>query len=122
MRKGSVFAAMIPLMLLIVLLAGCGSKSEQPASPSGDQAASGGETSTVILKNVSFQPNTITVKAGTEVTFENQDSMNHTVTGPDFDSGSFGSGKSYQHVFGTPGVYEIRCTIHPGMKMTVTVQ
>lgn len=76
-----------------------------------------------------FIPNTITVSAGTTVTWTNDDSAAHTVTSgqdasPDgfFDSGLFMAGKTFSHTFEEPGEYEYFCFVHLWMKGTVIVE
>jgi hypothetical protein len=86
-----------------------------------DQSAPSG---TVIIKNFSFQPSTLTVSAGTAVTWENQDSAPHTVSSNAqglFDSGTLAPGKKFTFTFSTPGSYGYHCNIHSGMKGTIVV-
>ena len=80
------------------------------------------------MKNIAFNPSTLTVKKGTTVTWTNDDSVNHDVTksggpGPDFKSGSgnLGSGDTYKVTFNTPGTITYRCTIHPWMDGKIVV-
>lgn len=39
----------------------------------------------------------------------------------ELDSGTFGPGASYSHVFGTAGVFPYHCELHPTMTGSVTV-
>jgi plastocyanin len=76
------------------------------------------------IENFAFSPATLTVKAGTTVTWTNRDSAPHTVTS---DAGAFGSdtmprGGTYQFTFSQPGTFTYHCSIHPSMKGTVIVQ
>ncbi len=80
------------------------------------------------MKNIAFNPGSLTVKKGTTVTWTNDDSVNHDVTkvggpGPDFKSGSgnLASGDTYKVTFDTAGTITYRCTIHPGMNGTIVV-
>jgi len=76
----------------------------------------------VKIGNFTFGPQELKVKAGTTVTWTNEDSASHTVTfegGPD--SGSFGQGGTYERTFDAPGAFAYKCSIHPSMKGTVTV-
>ena len=80
-------------------------------------------TNTVAIKGFAFAPASITVKAGTTVTWTNQDQDAHTVTAT---NGSFGSqaldtGARYTFTFTKPGTYDYLCTIHPFMTATVVV-
>ncbi|MFF4508499.1 cupredoxin family copper-binding protein [Streptomyces sp. NPDC001401] len=80
---------------------------------------------TVAVKNFAFAPATLTVKAGTTVTWTNQDTDAHTVTshnaGGPLRSPALGTGKSYSYTFTKAGSYAYLCTIHPFMTATVTV-
>lgn len=81
---------------------------------------------TVTIKDFAFNPGTITVKAGTKVTWTNEDSVSHTVTAdsPSSDapaSGNIAKGESYSFTFNKAGTYAYHCTPHPYMKATVVV-
>lgn len=80
------------------------------------------QSSSVSVSNFTFAPATLTVVPNTTVTFNNNDSVAHTVTGTGFDSGSIASGGSYQHTFTQAGTYNYHCTIHPSMQGTIIVQ
>lgn len=79
----------------------------------------------VSIKNFAFAPSALTVKAGTTVTWTNQDSEAHTVTSRDtggaLHSAPLNPGQTYSYTFTTPGTYDYLCTIHPFMTATVTV-
>lgn len=88
-----------------------------------DNGNSNENGSTVSIMNFSFMPSSMTVRAGTTVTWTNHDSMNHTVTS---DSGLFNSGllakdQSYRYTFQNAGTYTYHCTPHPNMKGTIIV-
>jgi len=69
------------------------------------------------------------VKAGTTITFINDDndhahnvvSGTRTASTQDFYSGLLQSGQRWQYTFTTPGVYPYFCSLHPGMDGTITV-
>ncbi len=78
----------------------------------------------VAIQNFAFSPATVTVKAGTTVTWTNQDSDPHTVTaksGAGPDSPTLDQGATYQYTFTKAGQYAYLCTIHPFMLGTVVV-
>ncbi len=79
---------------------------------------------TVSIVNMSFSPASLTVTAGTTVTWTNNDTMTHTVTADDasFDSGNITMGTKYPRLFSTAGTYTYHCTIHPNMKGTIVVK
>ena len=77
----------------------------------------------VSIANMAFTPASITVKAGTKVTWTNNDAMTHTVTADDasFNSGDISSGSTYSFTFSTIGTFNYHCSIHPSMTATITV-
>jgi len=92
---------------------------------SDNSSSSAVETDTVSIKNFAFSPVNISVKAGTKVTWTNNDSATHTVTETDGktgpSSGNLNNGDSYSFTFTKPGIYHYDCAIHPNMTGTVTV-
>jgi plastocyanin len=78
----------------------------------------------VDIRNYAFAPKTVTVPAGTSVTWTN-DAVIHTVTADDqsWNSGSLEAGASFSHMFATPGIYGYYCIPHgsPGAGMSGTV-
>ena len=109
-----------------LLLAAC-STNNATGGGTHSAAASG---STVTLSGLAFSPTSLTVKAGTTVTFQNKDTVDHTVTNgkdgtPDanaaFDK-SLPAGQSVDITFDKAGTFNVTCKIHSSMNMTVTVQ
>jgi len=76
----------------------------------------------VSIKNFSFNPESVTVSTGDTVRWTNMDSVDHTVSGPAFESGILTNGGSFEFLFTEPGVYNYSCSIHPSMKGTVIVE
>jgi plastocyanin len=70
-----------------------------------------------------FEPGQLTVKAGTTVTWVNDDDIPHIVvaTGKTFRSKALDTNDKFSFTFATPGSYEYFCSLHPYMKATVTV-
>jgi plastocyanin len=79
---------------------------------------------TVKIDNFTFEPETLTVKAGTTVTWTNQDDIPHTVvaSGRAFKSKALDTDDKFSFTFTTPGSYEYFCSLHPHMKAMVTVE
>lgn len=94
-----------------------------PAPASSAPAAAPVATNAVTIKGFAFSPASITVKAGTSVTWTNQDQDAHTVTSTSnaFGSKALNTGASYTYTFTKPGTYNYLCTIHPFMTATVVV-
>ncbi|HEY3199490.1 MAG TPA: plastocyanin/azurin family copper-binding protein [Actinomycetes bacterium] len=121
--------------MAVLAVAGCGSSgggtsssaSSTPASTAtptsgGSAAASGG--STVEIANFMFTPMTLTVSAGTTVTWKFDDSTPHTVAADDnsFMSPPMSKGQTYTHTFATAGTVKYHCSIHPFMTGVVVVK
>ena len=82
------------------------------------------ETTDISIKDFKFSPATLTIKAGTTVKWTNNDSAAHTATDNNqaFDSGTIGSGKSYEFKFDHTGTYSYICNFHQSMKGTIIVE
>ena len=79
---------------------------------------------TIVIDNHAYAPATLTVAAGTTVTWKNDDDTAHNVRATDkaFASGALDTDETYSHSFTMPGEYEYFCTLHPYMvgKIVVT--
>ena len=91
--------------------------------------ASGGpvraaQPSQVVIKDFMFVPTTLTVKAGTTVTWANKDEEPHTVFSDSglFRSNAMDTGEPFSFTFDKPGTYHFLCTIHPRMVGTIVVE
>ena len=82
------------------------------------------ETTEVKIDNFSFGPATLTVAAGTTVTWTNRDDIPHTVVGTEgaFKSKAVDTDEKFSHTFGTPGTFSYFCSLHPKMTGKVVVQ
>ncbi|WP_081345983.1 cupredoxin family copper-binding protein [Mycobacteroides chelonae] len=78
----------------------------------------------VDIENFAFNPATLTVPAGTTVTWTNKDEEPHNVVSEDgtFRSPGMDAKGTFSHQFTRPGTYQYVCGIHPFMKATVVVQ
>ncbi|MEO7195387.1 MAG: cupredoxin family copper-binding protein [Pseudonocardiaceae bacterium] len=116
----------------IMAFAGCGGPATAAPAPA-DQAMPGMSmppvaaapmaTNAVSIMNFAFSPATVTMKAGTTVTWTNHDQDAHTVSAMSgaFHSATLNTGQSYSYTFTTPGRFDYLCTIHPFMLGTVVV-
>jgi plastocyanin len=127
----------LPIFAISVIAAGCGGSSYGGGGDdsAAAQAAKATETAApaekpvgtpavVHLKNTAFQPGDIQLKVGEKVTFENDDSIAHTVTatqGAKFDSGTLNGGKSFEFTADKAGKISYVCAFHPGMAGTITI-
>jgi plastocyanin len=78
-------------------------------------------TRAVTIRDFSFGPATVNVKAGDTVTWENDGKTDHTATGKGFDTGVLSPGDSGSFTFNDAGTFAYVCSIHPKMKGTVKV-
>jgi plastocyanin len=86
--------------------------------------AAGEQTIEVSAKGFMFTPATITVKAGTTVTWVNLDEEPHTVFSDAglFRSSALDTKERFSFKFDKAGTYHYLCTIHPRMLGTVVVE
>jgi plastocyanin len=77
----------------------------------------------VNIKDFTFGPKSMTVKAGTVITWTNQDDIPHTVvsTTQKFRSSALDTGDKFTFTLSTPGTYNYFCSLHPQMTGTVVV-
>jgi plastocyanin len=79
----------------------------------------------VSIHNFTFNPQTVTVKAGTTVTWTNKDDIPHGIaaTNNAFKrSQALDTDDSYSFTFTTPGTYQYFCYVHPHMTGTIVVE
>ena len=78
----------------------------------------------VKIDNFTFAPQRITVKAGTTVTWINDDDIPHTVASSTklFKSRALDTKDKFSFMFATPGVYEYFCSLHPHMTGAIVVE
>jgi plastocyanin len=80
----------------------------------------------VVQKGRMFHPDNITIRAGQTVYFENKDEFLHQIYvykgNIDYDSREQPPGETLHITFPRRGTYEIRCHIHPTMRLTIHVR
>jgi amicyanin len=78
----------------------------------------------VKIANFTFSPQKLTVKAGTKVTWTNEDDIPHTVKASNgaFKSGPLDSDQKFSFTFTTPGTFQYFCALHPRMTGTIVVE
>jgi plastocyanin len=87
-----------------------------------DNAAAGGAVS---IDNFTFGPQTLTVKAGTAVSWTNKDDIPHGIASANngfVKSRALDTDDSYSFTFTTPGTYQYFCYVHPHMTGTIVVE
>ena len=78
----------------------------------------------VDIDQFTFLPQRITVKAGTTVTWINEDDVPHTVASSSkaFKSKALDTADKFSFTFTTPGTYDYFCSLHPHMTGAVVVE
>ena len=87
-----------------------------------DTAAS---ANAVSIDNFTFGPQSLTVKAGTTITWTNKDDIPHGIASANngfAKSRALDTDDSYSFTFTTPGSYQYFCYIHPHMTGTIVVE
>ena len=83
-------------------------------------------TTEVKIDNFSFGPATLTVAAGTTVTWINRDDIPHTVVSTDdpkaFKSKVLDTDEKFSYTFAKAGTFPYFCSVHPKMIGKVVVQ
>lgn len=129
--------ATVLVVVAIIIFVVSGKKTDTAKSTDSSRSAATSETaksanpdatatSSVTISNFAFSPANITVKAGTTVTWTNNDDVGHTVTADSAssdapDSKSFTKGETYSYTFKKAGTYTYHCQPHPYMHGTVVV-
>lgn len=123
----------VPLLLVLALgIAGCG---KQVGTGGGGSTAPSG---TVEFTTDNFAQHAVTIKAGEAVHFNDtasggthvlclgtNEACDKSAKGPQAlqgDGFTINIGETKDVVFDTAGTYQITCSIHPNMNLTVTVQ
>jgi plastocyanin len=81
------------------------------------------EDHVVVQKGRRFTPPEVAINRGDTLTFTNSDEFIHQMYSSDlFDSEERLPGQSLTQAFARPGTFEVRCHIHPKMKLVVRVK
>lgn len=123
MSKPRLIAIVAVIALAVLLLVACGDGSGATTTGGGGTTTVAGNEAQVSIANLAFVPSGLTVRAGTTVTWTNNDAMSHTVTSDNgvFDSGTLARGGTFQFTFTEAGEFPYHCSIHPSMTATIVV-
>lgn len=102
--------------LLALTLAACGSGDSSSSDASCDKP----DSPDVEVVDNGFEPKTLCVKPGTEVTWSWTGKQPHNVAGEGITSELQKEG-TFTHTFPARGTFEYRCTVHAGMNGKVVV-
>jgi plastocyanin len=119
-------AIAIGSVLIIALAAdssGGGSSASTGMAPAKGVPGSAGGPVKIDIRDFKYVPETVTVRAGSPVTWINDDMAPHTATATGvFDTGTVQRGDSKALTLSKPGSYSYVCEFHPFMKATVVVK
>ena len=120
MKNKKLYLNILVLLISAMVITSCSKGSSYNSTPSTTPPVA----NSVSIVNMSFSPATLTVTAGTTVTWTNNDNMTHTVTSDatGFDSGDLTVGSKFSKVFSVACTYSYHCTIHPTMKGSIVVK
>jgi amicyanin len=82
------------------------------------------EDATVRIGNFTFDPPQLRVKAGTTVSWRNEDDIPHAIASTErkFKSKTLDTDEGYSFTFTNPGTYAYFCSLHPHMTGTIVVE
>lgn len=108
---GRILIGFTLIFSLLSITSGCTKTSDIPGA------------NEVFMQGTAFTPSTITVSAGTTITWTNNDGMVHNVTSNTgiFSSGTINPNQTFSQLFSVAGTFPYKCTIHPTMTGTVIV-
>jgi len=86
--------------------------------------AAAAEDAQVKIDNFTFTPPSLTVKAGTTVTWRNEDDIPHTIASSvrAFKSKALDTDDSFSFPLTEPGSYDYFCSLHPHMTGKIVVE
>ena len=78
----------------------------------------------VNVDNFTFNPQRLTIKAGSTVTWTNKDDIPHAIASVSalFRSNALDTDDNYSFTFTSPGTYQYFCSLHPHMTGTIVVE
>ena len=118
------------ILAILFLASGCASPyssqnstANPPASsPSTQtQTPSTGQTQTISIKNFTFNPAVLNIKAGETVVWTNNDTAPHQIKSATFNSDVLNQGNTFSFTFSTAGSFDYSCAIHPSMTGKIVV-
>ena len=117
--------ALLSITAVALLALSFGFSKTSHAKPAASEQNSSREQYQVKIDNFSFGPATLTVPAGTTVTWINQDDVPHNVVsseGKTLKSPVLDTDQKFSYTFTTAGAYPYYCGLHPKMTGKVIVQ
>ena len=105
-----------------IALGGCSLYGGSNSPSSSTSPASSVDSNAVNIQNFAFNPGTLTVKKGTTITWNNNDSAQHQIKSTTFNSSQLSKGQSFSFTFNDTGTFDYSCAIHPSMLGKIIVE
>ncbi|MBI5009691.1 MAG: cupredoxin domain-containing protein [Bacteroidia bacterium] len=122
--RGRIFTGYLFLITFLIITSGCSKdNTNDTGNPTGNPNAPKPGANEVWMQGSAFNPDKITVTAGTTITWTNKDGSVHTVTSDTglFDSGNISANGTFSHKFSTAGTFLYHCAVHTTMTGSVVV-
>jgi 3',5'-cyclic-AMP phosphodiesterase len=121
-RKNLCIAGLVMPLMIAALLLFAGAARVNAVVEANDQPSAA--NAEVKIDNFSFGPDTLTVPAGTTVTWTNRDDIPHTVVSTEgvFKSKVRDTDEKFSYTFAKAGTYPYYCSVHPKMTGKIVVQ
>jgi len=120
---------LILAVIALALFAGCSSTNTTTTTVTyqitTNSLSNTGKNWNINIQNFAFTPNSLTISKGDTVTWQNMDTVSHTIVsdeGTEIKSDALANGGTYSHTFESSGTYNYHCSIHPSMKASIVVQ
>jgi plastocyanin len=118
-----VFGLLAAFLTFGLVACGGGEEAKKDEDSMATEEAPQAQTKEVTLYQYRFNPNSLTVPAGTTIKFTNKDPDRHNINIPQLNiDQALAAGETYEHTFDTTGEFAVGNRFKATMKMTVTVQ
>jgi len=99
-------------------------KTEPEVAQTADPVQTAAIPNSVKITSTDFQPNSMSIQAGTTVTWINYDAADQAITSAngEFDSGNIPPGGQYQYTFSKAGTFNYYSTINPSVTGRIVVK
>lgn len=117
------FTALAIALSFALFAFACGGSGSSVPDEQPTQQAQPQETRTVVMYQYRFNPNSLTIPAGTTVVFQNRDPEAHNVNIPALNvDQNVGPNAEWSHTFSTRGEFAVGNRFSDGMRLDINVQ